>query len=379
MTTEARTGHPFSMYDHIQAGPEVFAEATRRNLGCGGPVRGTERLLATGFPRRDRHLVPRGPDRRTPREGPRGGLPVRAWHSFDFALYGPDLSPADCVVAISHRGTKQYSVESARKTRLAGCRVALVTGEGEPAAASDADAVFHTSPQERSSAHTMSFCWEPRRFSGSWPTGSGRTAGRGAGGCGDPGRDRTGRRPYGAVLRARGAGAGPGSMWTAVGSGSSGAGRAPSPRKRSCSRSRRRPTCRPRACRWRRCSTARSNASSRVTCSSSSRRADGAGQGRRTGAAPRGDRGPLRGRRRSQRRAPAGGRRGLLRRPRGPRASGCADVPGAAPTLRLPPRHRAGNRTRIVFAWTTPASPALPSWSGSRSLSEYCLRPMTFE
>ena len=86
---EARTGHPFYMYDHIQAGPKVFAEATRRNLAA------ADRFAAQSASWRQGFLVGTGTSYHAARIGEHlvrahgGGLPVRAWHSFDLALYGP--------------------------------------------------------------------------------------------------------------------------------------------------------------------------------------------------------------------------------------------------------------------------------------------------
>ncbi|HJT79164.1 MAG TPA: SIS domain-containing protein [Gemmataceae bacterium] len=157
MANEPRTQHPFHMYEHILAEPDGFARSVQRNNEVVGafaaPSQGWRQLLLIGIgtsyhaAQVGEHLV----------RANSPGLPVRAWHSFDFVHYGPDLSPEDCVVAISHRGTKRYTAQALRRARQAGCRVALVTGEGQPAAAADADAVFQTVAQERSSAHTVSY------------------------------------------------------------------------------------------------------------------------------------------------------------------------------------------------------------------------------
>src|SRR3712207_4996337 len=85
-----------------------------------------------------------------------GGLDVRAIHAFDFTLYGPDLAPGDCVVAISHRGTKRYTARALERALESGCRTALVTGEGASVSVRT-DAVFTTVAQEVSSAHTVSY------------------------------------------------------------------------------------------------------------------------------------------------------------------------------------------------------------------------------
>lgn len=86
-----------------------------------------------------------------------GGCDVRAWHSFDFALYGPRLSSEDYVIAVSHRGKKRYSVEAVERARVAGCGVSLITGEGDMARLPETEFVLQTVAQEISSAHTVSY------------------------------------------------------------------------------------------------------------------------------------------------------------------------------------------------------------------------------
>ena len=85
-----------------------------------------------------------------------GGPDVRAVHSFDLALYGPELRPDDCLVAVSHRGAKRYTALALEKARETGCPTALITGE-EGGGEGRADAVFRTVAQEKSSAHTVSY------------------------------------------------------------------------------------------------------------------------------------------------------------------------------------------------------------------------------
>jgi glucosamine--fructose-6-phosphate aminotransferase (isomerizing) len=78
-------------------------------------------------------------------------------HSFDFALYGPDLSARDCVIVISHRGNKCYSLEAIKRAREAGCYTLLITGEGTPSIMQYADVTIKTTEQDKSSAHTVSY------------------------------------------------------------------------------------------------------------------------------------------------------------------------------------------------------------------------------
>jgi glutamine---fructose-6-phosphate transaminase (isomerizing) len=151
---ERREGHPFHMYDAILSQPEAFASVLAKNeaavdeFAAGASSCG--RLFIVGI----------GTSYHAARIGEHlfreygGGIDVRAVHSFDFALYGPDLAPGDCVVGVSHRGTKRYTAQALRRAREAGCRTALVTGDGTVSV--EAGAVFRTVAQERSSAHTVS-------------------------------------------------------------------------------------------------------------------------------------------------------------------------------------------------------------------------------
>src|ERR671910_1506163 len=152
---ERREHHPFHMYDAILAQPEAFASVLGRNgaavdeFAAGASSCGRLFIVGIGTSyhaaRIGEHLF---------REY--GGLDARAIHSYDFALYGPALASGDCVVGISHRGTKRYTARALDRAREAGCRTALVTGEGGTVSVG-ADAVFRTVAQERSAAHTVSY------------------------------------------------------------------------------------------------------------------------------------------------------------------------------------------------------------------------------
>jgi glutamine---fructose-6-phosphate transaminase (isomerizing) len=153
---ERREHHPFHMYDAILAQPEAFARVLEKNGAAvdefAAGASSCERLFVVGI----------GTSYHAARIGEYlfreygGGIDVRAVHSFDFALYGPDLAPADCVVGVSHRGTKRYTARALERAREAGCRTALVMGDGGTVSV-EADAVFRTVAQEKSSAHTVSF------------------------------------------------------------------------------------------------------------------------------------------------------------------------------------------------------------------------------
>jgi glutamine---fructose-6-phosphate transaminase (isomerizing) len=152
---EQRNRHPFYMYDAILAQPVAFSGVLEKNEGAiddfAAAAASCDRLFLVGI----------GTSLHAARVGEHlfraygGGVDVRAVHSFDFALYGPELTPGDCVVAVSHRGSKRYTALALERAREAGCRTALVTGEDASLSARP-DVVFETVPQERTAAPTVS-------------------------------------------------------------------------------------------------------------------------------------------------------------------------------------------------------------------------------
>jgi glutamine---fructose-6-phosphate transaminase (isomerizing) len=152
--TNRREGHPFHMYEAVQAQPEAFARMVERHgeraEGLAAELAGAGRLFLVGIGT-SHHAALIG-EHLMRLYG--GGVDARPVHAFDFALYGPELLPGDAVVAVSHRGSKRYTAASLKRAREAGCRTALVTGEG---GTGSADVVFETVAQEISSAHTISY------------------------------------------------------------------------------------------------------------------------------------------------------------------------------------------------------------------------------
>ncbi|HSK99105.1 MAG TPA: SIS domain-containing protein [Rubrobacteraceae bacterium] len=168
---EQRKGHPYHMHDAIRAQPEAFVRVLEKNAA------GIDAFAAGAASSERLFLVGIGTSYHAARAGEHlfreyaGSLDVRAVHSFDFALYGPDLAPHDCVVLLSHRGTKRYTALALQRASEAGCRTALVTGESdrsrstfsstmshlEGSLSAGSHAVFETVEQERSAAHTVSY------------------------------------------------------------------------------------------------------------------------------------------------------------------------------------------------------------------------------
>ena len=155
MTTDSRNAHPYHMHEAILAQPEAFVRAVERNEDAvdefASRIASCERVFLAGIGTSHHatlvgeHLM----------RAYGGGPDVRAVHSFDFALYGPELRPEDCLVAVSHRGAKRYTALALERASEMGCPTALITGEGG-GGEGRAGAVFRTVEQEKSSAHTVS-------------------------------------------------------------------------------------------------------------------------------------------------------------------------------------------------------------------------------
>ncbi|NEP33347.1 MULTISPECIES: SIS domain-containing protein [unclassified Moorena] len=157
MSTEQRVKHPFHIYEAILAQPQAFAHAARCNERlidqCAARIASCERLFTVGIG--TSHYAAQVGEHLMRLYG--GELFTQAVHSFDFALYGLRITPRDCVIGISHRGNKLYTVESLKHAREAGCYTVFITGEGGANEAVQTDITLTTVAQDKSSAHTVSY------------------------------------------------------------------------------------------------------------------------------------------------------------------------------------------------------------------------------
>lgn len=157
MATEPRTQHPFYMYDAIMAQPQAWTSIIERTRPLAGQVAPRLAQAQRIF------IVAIGTSFHAAQVGYHlfnyygVAAPVQTVHSFDFALYGPKLNADDCVIIISHRGSKRYSLEAIKRAREAGCYTLLITGEGSPSTMPYADTTIQTTEQDKSSAHTVSY------------------------------------------------------------------------------------------------------------------------------------------------------------------------------------------------------------------------------
>jgi glucosamine--fructose-6-phosphate aminotransferase (isomerizing) len=145
------------MYEAILAQPNAFAYAAKCNETlvdeCAAHIASCKRLFIIGI----------GTSYHAAQVGKNlmrlygGNLFTQTVHSFDFALYGPCITPEDCVIGISHRGNKLYTVESLKHAREAGCYTVFITGEGAATDAVQTDITLTTVTQDKSAAHTVSY------------------------------------------------------------------------------------------------------------------------------------------------------------------------------------------------------------------------------
>ena len=155
---EVRKGHPYFMYDAIQARPQGIEEMLRKH---GARV---QEVAADLVKRRRLYLVGIGTSWHAAlvaehwfRRFSGKSLEIQAWHSFEFCAYSPQLSSDDGVIVISHRGTKTYSFQALELAKAAGAFTVTITSTNPGPRIQVADVVLNTVEPERSAAFTVSY------------------------------------------------------------------------------------------------------------------------------------------------------------------------------------------------------------------------------
>ena len=154
-TQQRRNAHPYHMHDAMHGQPEAIArildEETPAVRELANLVDAADRLHVVGIGSSwhaslvGEHLLRRVGHRED----------ARAWNSFEFCTYPPNLSSRDLVIVVTHSGRKRYSVQALENARSAGARTAVVSGIGSDARADLADVVVRTSTRDPSAAHTI--------------------------------------------------------------------------------------------------------------------------------------------------------------------------------------------------------------------------------
>lgn len=147
------------MYEAICAQPDLVARVLnnrRRPIEqTAAALAGSKRILFAGIGT-SWHAALVG--ERFLRHTTGGRAHALVFDSFELVVDPVAFSTDDALIAISHRGGKNCTVEAARLARAAGAVTAAVTGEnGSPGLREAADFLIPTCEQELSSAHTKSY------------------------------------------------------------------------------------------------------------------------------------------------------------------------------------------------------------------------------
>jgi glucosamine--fructose-6-phosphate aminotransferase (isomerizing) len=158
MTTQTipRTAHPYFMYDMIQGQPQAIARVLNEEADVIGSLarslNSAERIHVVGIGTSWHASLVGEFLLRT--VGGRGD--ARAWNSFEFCAYPPELTREDAVLVMTHRGTKTYSARALELAKSGGAQTAVFSGIDSDARTDLAYAVVRTSIPEKSSAFTIS-------------------------------------------------------------------------------------------------------------------------------------------------------------------------------------------------------------------------------
>jgi len=156
--SEKRAAHPYHMYDAIRQQPDRVAQvlAGQRALieRAADAAAARDRLIFVGIGT-SYHAAQAG--EQFLRNLTAGRATAHVEQSFELVHYPIALGANDAVVAVSHRGWKNYSVQAVRAAKAAGALAIAVTGRDGGDGIRAAEFVIPTCEQELSFAHTKSY------------------------------------------------------------------------------------------------------------------------------------------------------------------------------------------------------------------------------
>ncbi len=148
-----RASHPYHMHDAIREQPDRIAQWLRTER------EGAERAADAAASRKRLVLVGIGTSYHAAQVGEHfvrhltgGRERALVEQSFELVHYPLGLTAEDALIAISHRGWKNYSVQALQAARAAGALTIVVTGHEPGVGMTVADFVIPTCEQEISSA-----------------------------------------------------------------------------------------------------------------------------------------------------------------------------------------------------------------------------------
>lgn len=155
---QVRRAHPYHMYDAIRQQPDRVAEVLANDSElierAADATAARRRLIFAGIGT-SYHAAQIGAHFLRHLTGGRAAVTVE--QSFEQVRYPLALGPHDAMIAISHRGTKSFSVQALEAARAAGALTIAVTSRAAGAGMTGADFVLPTCELEDSFAHTKSF------------------------------------------------------------------------------------------------------------------------------------------------------------------------------------------------------------------------------
>jgi glucosamine--fructose-6-phosphate aminotransferase (isomerizing) len=156
--SEKRNAHPYFMHDAIHQQPALIAQVleTERKLidRAADAAAARKRLVFVGIGT-SYHAAQIGEHFLRHLTGGRASALLE--QSFELVNYPLALGADDAVIAVSHRGWKNYSVQAIRAARAVGALTISITGRDGGEGIRAADFVLPTCEQETSFAHTKSY------------------------------------------------------------------------------------------------------------------------------------------------------------------------------------------------------------------------------
>ncbi len=156
--SEKRDAHPYFMHDAIRQQPALLAQVLESQWAlverAADAAAARQRLVFVGIGT-SYHAAQIGEHFLRHLTGGRAHALVE--QSFELVNYPLALGADDAVIAVSHRGWKNYSVQAIQAARAAGALTISVTGRNGGKGITAAEFVVPTCEQEISFAHTKSF------------------------------------------------------------------------------------------------------------------------------------------------------------------------------------------------------------------------------
>jgi glutamine---fructose-6-phosphate transaminase (isomerizing) len=154
---QPRAGHPYHLYEAIQAQPALLETILTGREGieqAADAIAAKERIIFAGI---GTSLHAAQIAQTWMRWLSQGRLWPHFEQSFELVHEGPPVGASDAVIVITHTGTTTYSVEALRAARAAGALTVAITGEMPGQEIQGADFHLETCEQEASFAYTKSY------------------------------------------------------------------------------------------------------------------------------------------------------------------------------------------------------------------------------